>query len=272
MSFVLLSACKSNENNSGENSDTAGQDSTVTPGGAEGEFSMEKNGIKLTAYYEKDAFTDARLSLTSPTVENVTAGKTKFTFDVKNYELKMQSGDLDEKMCSNSDKGQHIHFILDNQPYTALYEPENEVELTEGYHFLLAFLSKSYHESIKHSNSFISMFFSVGMKGENPVDAKSPMMIYSRPRGEYIGKDTERLMLDFYLLNCDLSHAGYKVRATINGTEFTLEKWTAYFIEGLPKGEVKIKLELIGADGIVVPGPYNTVERLVTLKEEEPLS
>ena len=98
-------------------------------------------------------------------------------------------------------------------------------------------------------------------------DLKAPHMFYSRPKGEYVGKDTEKIMLDFYLVNTDLSTTGNKVRATINGTEFMLDRWLPYIIEGLPMGEVTIKLELLDNNGAVLPGPYNTVERKITLKE-----
>lgn len=92
-------------------------------------------------------------------------------------------------------------------------------------------------------------------------------MFYSRPKGEYVGpQETGKVMLDFYLVNTDLSPEGNKVRATINGSEFMLDRWLPYIIEGLPMGESTIKLELLGKDGNLLPGPYNSVERTITLK------
>jgi hypothetical protein len=91
-------------------------------------------------------------------------------------------------------------------------------------------------------------------------------MFYSRPKGEYTGEETKRVMLDFYLVNTDLSPEGNKVRATVNGTEFMLDRWLPYAIEGLPMGEITIKLELLDSEGKVLPGPYNSVERTITLK------
>ena len=38
-------------------------------------------------------------------------------------------------------------------------------------------------------------------------------------------------------------------------------------MKGLPLGEVNIKLELIDANGSIIPGPYNSVTRTVTLTE-----
>ena len=104
--------------------------------------------------------------------------------------------------------------------------------------------------------------------GENPkdthgLDMEAPTLIYSRPKGKYAGKDTENLLLDFFVLNTTLSATGHKVKATINGEEFTITEWAPHVIKGLPKGEVTIQLELIDANGNMIPGPFNTVTRKV---------
>ncbi|MEM9328749.1 MAG: hypothetical protein AAGA85_23995, partial [Bacteroidota bacterium] len=60
---------------------------------------------------------------------------------------------------------------------------------------------------------------------------------------------------------------GNKVRATVNGTEFMIDEWAPYYVENLPKGEITVKMELLDAEGNNIPGPFNTVERKVTLTE-----
>jgi hypothetical protein len=90
-------------------------------------------------------------------------------------------------------------------------------------------------------------------------------MFYSRPKGAYTGADIQKVMLDFYLVNTELSEAGYKVKATINGTEFLLDKWVPYAMEGLPEGNLTIELALLDPSGAVVPSPFNPVSRTVTL-------
>jgi hypothetical protein len=95
----------------------------------------------------------------------------------------------------------------------------------------------------------------------------APTLIYSRPKGKYAGKDTENLLLDFFVLNTTLSESGHKVKATINGETFTIAEWAPYVIKGLPKGKVTIHLELVDANGDFVPGPFNEVTRTVTLTE-----
>lgn len=231
---------------------------------------FEKNGIKIFAATTSAPFADAELSLASPANGAVLAeGKDTFNFEVKNYTLGAQTSDADQKMCANSAKGQHIHFILDNAPYFASYNPQIVQEVKPGHHVLLAFLSRSYHESLKHKKAYVLKEFNTGSGAKDDFNEKGAHLFFSRPKGEYIGeKETKRVMLDFYLVNCNLSEKGYKVRATINGAEFTFSKWQPYFIEGLSLSSNKIKLELLDKKGFVVKSSFNGAERIITLKPE----
>ena len=235
-------------------------------------YTAEKNGVKVTGVENPNTFLDAKLTLDASLFEGkelLDTGKTAFKFKVENYTLGAQTPDADQKMCANSAKGQHIHFILDNQPYMASYTPEISASLKSGHHVLLAFLSRSYHESIKSKTAFIVKDFDAGRKGVDQFNAKMPHIFYSRPKGEYIGKkETTKILLDFYLINCELSGKGYKVKATINGNQFILTKWEAYYMEGLPPGENKVKLELLDKNDKPVISPYNGTERAFKLLEE----
>ena len=52
-----------------------------------------------------------------------------------------------------------------------------------------------------------------------------------------------------------------------NDAEFIITEWAPYYLEGLPKGEVKIKLELINSDGKLVDSPFNPSVRTVILEK-----
>ena len=93
------------------------------------------------------------------------------------------------------------------------------------------------------------------------------MLFYSRPKGVYKGADTERVLLDFYLVNTSLSPNGNKVRVTIEDTKFLIDEWAPYYIEGLPKGEISIILELIDSKGNLIDSPFNPSERMVRLED-----
>ncbi|GAA0723566.1 hypothetical protein GCM10009430_27150 [Aquimarina litoralis] len=260
---VTFTACKQ-EKKASETETTTDQVET------EVKEEVAKPEIILDKLEGSPAYADATLILDTP--EEIVAkasGEMDFSFKVENYELGAQTTGPNPEKLANSGKGQHIHFILNNQPYSAHYEPTFKKEIPDGVHHLVAFLSRSFHESVKNENSVVVRKVVVG---ENPkdtigLDMKAPTLIYSRPKGEYSGKGTEQVLLDFFVLNTELSPEGNKVRATINDKVYMLTEWTPYVMKGLPKGEVSIQLELIDADGNLIPGPFNNVKRTVTLKE-----
>lgn len=192
-----------------------------------------------------------------------------FNFEIENYSLGLQTDSENAKILANSGKGQHIHFILNNEPYSAHYEGNFNKEIPEGSHHLVAFLSRSYHESVKNENSVFVKNLIVGETYKDSIapNMNAPTLIYSRPKGTYSGKDTKQVLLDFFVLNTSLSEQGNKIKATINNEEFIISEWVPHIMKGLPLGEVTIKLELIDANGVVISGPYNSVTRTVTLTD-----
>jgi hypothetical protein len=66
--------------------------------------------------------------------------------------------------------GNHIHVILDNQPYEAYYNLDQEFELrnvANGEHTLRVFPSRPWHESYKTEGAFQMVKFSVANGGAN---------------------------------------------------------------------------------------------------------
>jgi hypothetical protein len=236
--------------------------------------------VAIASVSPSPEFPGATLTVSSVKAEKAgnDSARVTFNFGVKNYELKMQTSDNGSKLCNNSDKGQHIHFILDNTPYKALYEPTNDVTLANNTeHYLVAFLSRSYHESIKSKGAAIVYHFKIDEKGnlKKLDDPKTPMVTYSRPKGEYIGKDTANVLLDFYIWNCSLAADGYKIKADITNEDkpgqqlsVTLDKWESHFIQNLGTGKSKVTLTLLDKDGKQVEGPQTTASREFTLKAQ----
>ena len=271
-SILLMSSCHGNgaKPAAGVADSTKAKDSTAN---AAKDASMlgKKIGTKgdISVYYFQGSpdYPDAELALNDPSKDEYPTGeKVSFDFGVKNYQLAEQTAGHDACDCNNSAKGQHIHLILNNKPYKALYKTKFDTALKAGHYVAVSFLSRSYHESVKNKNAFKVKQFSVGKKGKD-VDLTKPMLVYSRPKGEYKGKDAENVLLDFYLLNTELSENGNRVVATINEKQFILTKWTGYAIKGLKMGKNNIKLELVDKDGEVIPGEFNTVKRTITIKE-----
>lgn len=227
-----------------------------------------KANVTLTKAPPSPEYPDARLLKIASTSTQTDSGYVvNYTFDVQNYELGVPTEDYETRGIANSGKGQHIHYIVNNGPYAAHYMPGVNDMLDEGNYVVLAFLSRSYHESVKSEEAFYVENLTIGEVEPSEADLTAPHLFYSRPKGTYKGDDTKKVMLDFYLLNTTLSPEGNRVRATINGNEFIIDEWAPYYIEGLEIGNVSIKLELLDANGNPVSGPFNTVERSVTLEE-----
>ena len=220
-------------------------------------FSCDNNKIKISKVEGSPKYEDAALVLN----ELNSRSELEFSFDVKNYKLGAQTEHEFQYSLANSKKGQHIHLIINNNPYSAHYTNKFKKKLDPDNGVILAFLSRSYHESVKNKNAYIFTQYGDLEK----IDLDKQYLFYSRPKGTYTGQDTKKLLLDFYLVNTTISKNGNKVRATINDEEFLIDEWSPYYIEGLPKGQVKIKLELINSSGELIDSPFNPSIRTVIL-------
>lgn len=265
---TTLFACNNGGDASHSDSDTTAKDTMTMPEAST--YSEEKNGLKVYEVADGTEYPDAKLELKTPLPgEILPADKYPFVFEVSNYELATPTADEADRHCAASAKGQHIHFIVDNGPYSAHYEPIVESKLEAGSHTVLAFLSRSYHESIKNGEAFVLRQINVGGAEQEVIkDLTQPMLFYSRPKGEYVGKDTKKILLDFYVVNTDLSANGYRVKATIDGNEFILPNWKPYMVEGLSMGEHTFRIVMLDAEGNEIEGS-DSGDRIVTLKEAE---
>lgn len=95
------------------------------------------------------------------------------TINGSTVEVKLDlSGDLKGYMPHKdpaTGKGNHIHVILDNQPYEAYYELNQPFELrnvAEGKHTLRVFPSRPWHESYKDEGAFQMVEFTVKGGGD----------------------------------------------------------------------------------------------------------
>ena len=219
--------------------------------------SSEKE-IKLIKLVGSPDYSESELKLSS------VSGEYDFSFDVLNYNLGEQTEGAKEKGLANSAKGQHIHFIVNNDPYSAHYNSNFSKELEVDNNVILAFLSRSYHESVKNKKAYVLTQISKDKTKE--IDLTKQFLFYSRPKGVYKGEDTKKLLLDFYLVNTEISPKGNKVRLTVQEKEFIIDSWEPYYIEGLEKGDVNLKLELIDERNNLIKTEFNPSYRKVILE------
>jgi hypothetical protein len=227
--------------------------------------------VTITPLSGSPEYPEATLTHPGGEMIEVEAGSVDFDFTVENYELGVQTENAGKNGLANSAKGQHIHFILDNGPYSAHYESKFSKEIEEGDHVLLAFLSRSYHEAVKNETSFVVKKIRAGNPSEEnqmDVDFSAEHLFYSRPKGTYKGEDAKKVLLDFFLLGTEISEEGNKVMVRVNNNEeYLINEWRPHVIEGMPMGENKIQLTLVDKDLNPIPGPFNSVTRTITLEE-----
>jgi hypothetical protein len=195
-----------------------------------------------------------------------TAGDTLVKLDVKNWKTAM--GDS------------HIHVILDNKAYKPVYDPTAPLKLsevpggdalTEGQHVLVAFPGRATHESVKTKGALSIIQFWVGKKGTATQDLKKPILVYSRPKGEYKGDKANHVLVDFQLINDTLSPTGDHVHVTVTGPGIDTLAADAtqfgppFYLENLQDGSYTVQLDLLGADGKNVPGAWSSVSRKIDI-------
>lgn len=108
----------------------------------------------------------------APVIKIVSPAKDA-TINGSTVEVKLDlSGDLKGYMPHKdpaTGKGNHIHVILDNQPYEAYYEIGQPFEMrnvAEGKHTLRVFPSRPWHESYKNDAAFQMVTFTVKGGGD----------------------------------------------------------------------------------------------------------
>ncbi|WP_241738171.1 hypothetical protein [Hymenobacter polaris] len=272
--LLLLSNCSTSQQ--AETTDTTSPGDRSTALGAQGGGTTMSGqtvgGITLTPFNDSPKFPTAAMRLNSPVQGSTVPSPVAFSYELSNFQLTKMTGSEHATMMANSMKGQHIHLIIDDKPYIAEYETKFSQPMDPGKHVILSFLSRSYHESLKHKGAYDLRTITVGPGAAQPdsatanFDVNAPALFYSRPKDAYKGNDAKKIMLDFYLVNTTLAPDGNKVRATINGSEFMLDQWLPYQMEGLPAGQATIKLELVDSSGKLIPGPYNSVTRTISVE------
>src|SRR5690606_33184101 len=95
--------------------------------------------IKVEPVADSKSFPGASLGISSITSEKVgDSARITVKYDVQNFTLTEHTEDSNAHHMANSKEGQHIHFILNNEPYIALYKPEHSTIValgTEHYFF-----------------------------------------------------------------------------------------------------------------------------------------
>jgi hypothetical protein len=193
---------------------------------------------------------------------------------------------IDVKNWQTATGSSHVHLILDNRPYKPIYDPKAPVllselvkgeALAEGQHVLVAFPSRANHESVKTKGALTVTEFYVGKDKTHPVDLKAPMLVYSRPKGDYKGDMANHVLVDFQLVNETLAAGKDHVHVTVTGPGIpaplaadVTSFGAPYYLDNLQNGSYTVKLDLLRGDNTPVPGPWNSTTRSINIDHNAP--
>ena len=197
--------------------------------------------------------------------EILESDKLKVSFQVK---------DLPIFKNSRYELGSHLEVILDNQPELKIYDLNQPLELSDlspGTHTLRVFAARPWDESFKNEGAYAQSTFHVFTKSDdNNPDETLPTLTYNSPEGSY---GAEPILLDFYLTNAPLHIlakdnpdnpiADWRIRCTINGESFIIDRWQTIYLKGLNQGQNWVKLEFLDNQGNPVKNVYNSTVKVI---------
>lgn len=189
----------------------------------------------------------------------------KLDFQVSGFELGSENSAGLNSSLAKDPNGSHIHLIIDNDKSENHYTSNFDIDLNDGSHYLVGFLADSYNEGVKNMNSAraAQLIMENGkMTVFNSLDI--PTMIYHLPKGEYRLSESDKIMLDFQLFNCNLG-SEFKVKVDINGEQFLIDEWEAHLISGLQPGEYTVELTLLDHLNKKVLAPFNPSKKTITV-------
>lgn len=230
-----------------------------------------------------DRYGDVQLSFQAPVPGTLAPDRGLMArLALTGFQLGVPTPGADRRGLAMSEDGQHVHLVVDNEPYRAVYDVTKpfSVDVAEaGFHLLRAFPARQWHESVKTDGAFTTDWFFVPDSSaardtaeQPPFDPEAPLLTYSRPKGEYVGSDADSILVDFYLSNVSIGPGpeAHRVRLTVDDTlSWDMTRWVPHYLLGLPSGKHRVELQLIAPDSTVVPGRYNTTRRTVTVRRDQ---
>ena len=191
--------------------------------------------------------------------------------------VQLQAEDLPLNQDDTVPLRAHIHLILDNEPYRAIYNLDQPIvleDLEPGTHTLRALPVRPWHESYKNDGAYAQVTFHVLTKTDsNNPDPDLPLLTYSRPKGDY---GAEPILLDYYLTNAPLHIAAandadlsdWRIRVTVNDESFLVDQWQPIYLKGFETGENWLKLEFIDEAGNLVANRFNNTVRVINYQPD----
>jgi hypothetical protein len=165
--------------------------------------------------------------------------------------------------------GPHLVVQLDGQPPLRLTRTETTMPpLLPGSHRLTVYAAKPWGEAVKSPGAYRQI--RLHRAAANPLSLPgvgTPQLIAVSPGGAFAGQP---LLLDWLLLDAPLQNlragdGSWRLRITVNGDGFLLDRQTALWLRGWRNGSNAILLELVDARGEPLNPPFNNLVSEVTI-------
>lgn len=164
--------------------------------------------------------------------------------------------------------GYNLHFKLDDEPFHVQYKGNFAhvfKDVKPGTHTARMYIANERHEAIPGTLSVVSFNVAYGDGANLPAPGR-PMLTWNLPQGEYLGADAQDVTLDFMLSNATLSPGGLQVAYYVDGRRFLIQdNCYVRHIKNLSPGLHRIRIELQDAHGDLIPGAFNSGERIIAI-------
>ncbi|MFT6166888.1 MAG: hypothetical protein ACJAV5_001426 [Vicingaceae bacterium] len=171
---------------------------------------------------------------------------------LKSEEVKEAEHKLNLQFKEALPKGYEIHYTINNGPLIISKTAEIELEILEGNNVVLAFLSLANGLRIPNEKAVFLKNYVLG-DGQQSNVTETGVHLFHHLSNQ---ADSSGLFLDFYAKNV-LEGLSYFVRVIVDQNQFDLPLNKAFLLEGLPKEDQGIRIQLVDGNGDVVDGPFN---------------
>jgi len=175
--------------------------------------------------------------------------------------------------------GPHLRLLLDDRVAQDIYSLDPPLKLDElepGTHTLRVFAVQPWGESFKTARAYAQATFHVlAPDGHHQPNPDLPLLTYNLPQGRYTA---EPILLDFVLQNAPLHLVAqekadddlldWRIRCTINGQSFVLDRWQSLYLKGFHPGNNWVKLEFLDESGEPIANTFNTTVSLVNYQPD----
>jgi hypothetical protein len=169
--------------------------------------------------------------------------------------------------------GPHVVVQLDQQPPLRISSPVDAAAITmqpllPGSHRLTVYAARPWGEAVKSPGAVSQIrLHRVGRNAAELPARGSAQLIAASPDGL---QQDDPVLIDWLLLDAPLQHlrdddARWRLRVSVNGDSFLVDRQTPLWLKGFRRGSNAVQLELLDGRGDPLNPPFNSLVREVVI-------